>query len=157
MIHIKIIQTYLLPIYILLFLVVAPNIISAASLTLVPSQTNPNLRLSLKVDKIEKLAGLKISLTYPDKILKFNSASKTKATSSFMHVVNDKNPGKLIIVMASAKGISGSDVDLFNLDFTILENIITPSVSIDMTTCQLMTEDLKELSCDTTPLIQIKK
>ena len=155
MIHIQKFQTHLLPICILLFLVIAPNAISAASLKLVPTQTTPNLHLSLKVDKIEKLAGLKISLTYPDKILKFNSASKTKATSSFMHVVNDKNPGKLIIVMASAKGISGSDVGLFSLDFAIAPNSSASSVSIHMTTCQLMTENLKELSCNTTPFTQL--
>ena len=135
--------------YILILLILIPNSISAATLKMVPTKTTSSFQLTLEIDKVEKLAGLKISLTYPDKILQFKTAAKTKATSSFMHVVNDKNPGKLIIVMASAKGISGSNVGLFNLDFKIIENSSTSSVSIDMTTCQLMTEDLKELSCDT--------
>jgi hypothetical protein len=70
------------------------------------TKTTPNLQLTVAIDKVEKLAGLKISLAYPDKTLRFKPAAKTKATSSFMYVVNDKQPGKLIIVMASAKGIS---------------------------------------------------
>jgi len=141
--------------YILVSLILIPHSISAATLKLVPTKTTSSFQLTLEINKVEKLAGLKISLTYPDKILQFKTATKTKATSSFMHVVNDKNPGKLIIVMASAKGISGSNVGLFNLDFKIIENSSASSVSIDMTTCQLMTEDLKELSCDTTPFTRL--
>ena len=142
---------HLLP-YVLLFSVVFPHTVYAATLKLVPSQTTPNLRLTLQIDKVEKLAGLKISIAYQDKVLKFESAAKAKATSGFMHVVNDKHPGKLIIVMASAKGISGTDVALFDLSYSLVApSKKTPSTSIEMTGCQLMTEDLKELSCNTTP------
>jgi hypothetical protein len=141
-----------LPLSILLFLTLSPHTISAATLKLVSTKTIPNFQLSLEIDKVEKLAGLKISLTYPDKILKFKSATKSKATSAFMHVVNDKHPGKLIIVMASAKGISGSDMALFDLSFDLAApSGKTKSASIKMTSCQLMTENLKELPCETSP------
>ncbi len=129
-----------------------PDSICAATLELVSVKTSPNLQMLLKIDKAEKLAGLKVSLTYPDKTLLLKSATKTKATSSFMHVVNDKNPGKLIIVMASAKGISGSEIPLFNLDFTFSgSSVKKPSVSLDLTTCQLMSEKLEEIPCKTIP------
>ncbi len=128
------------------------NSISAATLELVSVKTSPNLQILLKIDKTEKLAGLKVSLTYPDKTLLLKSATKTKATSSFMHVVNDKIPGKLIIVMASAKGISGSEIPLFKLDFTFAEPLgKIPSTLLDITTCQLMSENLEELACKTVP------
>lgn len=135
--------------FILLFLCVYPNIGYSASLNFTVSQTPPSLRLVLKADKIEKLAGLKISATYPDSVLKYKAAAKTKATTSFMHVVNDKIPGKLIIVMASAQGISGSDVALLDLDFMVLPGKNVSSSSIIITECQLMTEDLKEIACNT--------
>jgi hypothetical protein len=137
---------------VLLLPVLFPDTVSAATLKLIPNITTPNLLLSLEIDKVEKLAGLKISLTYPDKILKFKSAKKTKATSAFMHVVNDKHPGKLIIVMASAKGISGSDMALFDLSFDLaVPSEKAKSATIKTTSCQLMTEDLKELPCETSP------
>lgn len=124
---------------------------SAATITLEQDKTSPNIRLFLKIKKIEKLAGLKISLTYPPEILAFHSAAKTEATSSFMHVVNDKKPGKLIIVLASAKGISGTDIILLNLDFSVLTGETITTSLIDTTYCQLMSEDLKEITCNTTP------
>ncbi len=135
------------------FLHLNPDSIYAATLELVAKKVTPDLQILLKIDQVEKLAGLKVSLTYPKKTLTFKAGTKTKATSSFMHVVNDKNPGKLIIVMASAKGISGSEVPLFNLDFTFsepTENI--PSTLLDITTCQMMSKNLEELSCITLPI-----
>ena len=151
MVHNKIYRVWLLLFTVLLFAAIFPNTSYAATLKLVPSQTTPILNLTLQIDKAEKLAGLKISITYPDKILKFKSAAKSKATSSFMHVVNDKHPGKLIIVMASAKGISGSDIGLFDLTFNlpVPPEKAAPTL-IETTSCQLMTEDLKELPCSST-------
>ena len=82
-------------------------------------------------------------------MLRFKSAAKTGATYSFMYVVNDKQPDKLTIVVASTEGMSGSDVGLLKLDFTILTDNGDSSAPMNLTTCQLMTENLKELPCDT--------
>lgn len=137
---------------ILLVICIAPDSGSAATLKLTASQTAANHQLTLEIDEVEKLAGLKISVTYAEKTLKFISAKKTKETSSFMHVVNDKQPGKLIIVMASAKGITGSGVALFTMDFQLLSHKEGESTEVTTSGCQLMSEDLKELACSVTPL-----
>lgn len=139
-------QSFLL---ILLFSCIFPPSSPSATLKFLATRAHPNLRLVLEIDKVEQLAGIKISATYPDSVLKFESATKTKATSSFMHVINDNVPGKLIMVMASAQGISGTDVALLDLNFKVLSDSMVTSSSIDITQCQLMTENLKEITCDT--------
>lgn len=75
--------------------------------------------MPIMLDQARNLAGVKIVMTYNKDVLEYEKASKTKHTSSLMHIVNSKNPGRLIIVMAGAMGINGSDIPLLTLHFRL--------------------------------------
>lgn len=100
------------------------------------------------IDKVEKLAGMKVTIAYDKDQLTFIKAEKAKAVTSFMHVVNDKNPGIVIIVIASASGVSGTNLPLLHLQFN--RNDTTPEVKgvISVTQIQLMDENLQEILGD---------
>ena len=119
----------------------------AAEIDFVRKVKNADVEFTLKVDEVKKLAGLKISITYPYQIMTYLDSIKSTKTSSFMHVINDKNPGKLIIVMASAKGISGENIPLINLRFSLSKTDKKLPLVMSTTQCQLMDEDLKEIKC----------
>ena len=40
-----------------------------------------------------------------------------------MHIINDKTPGKLIIVTAGARGIQGKGMTILTLNFTVVIEI----------------------------------
>ena len=119
----------------------------AAEIDFIRKVKNADVEFTLKVDEVKKLAGLKISVTYPRQSITYLDSIKSTETSSFMHVVNDKNPGKLIIVMASAKGISGKSVPLINLRFALTRIDEKLPLVITATQCQLMDESLNEIEC----------
>jgi hypothetical protein len=103
----------------------------------------------LMIDHVDNLAGIKIVLKYDAGILTFKRGFKTKYTDELMHVINDKTPGVLIIVMAGARGIKGTNIPLFRLTFLVDENIsdsITTRMEISET--QLMSDKLKVIECD---------
>jgi hypothetical protein len=55
-----------------------------------------------------------------------------------MHIINDRTPGKLIIVTAGARGIQGKGMTILTLNFTVV---------IEIPEVQLMGDDLKEIEC----------
>ncbi len=120
---------------------------NTANLKFMPETSGNQLRFSLVIDHAVQIAGMKITIVYDRKLLTFKSAEKSPATSSFMHVVNDKTPGKIIIVMASAKGITGDKVPLLHLEFTKFPHTDTDKKmqTITVTQIQLMNEKLKEI------------
>lgn len=98
------------------------------------------------LDKVDNLAGIKISLKYDTGLLQYKKAEKAKSTSSFLHVVNDKKPGLLIIVMASAVGIKGKDLTIMTLDFEVKPSVKEKTAAkLDVSELQLMSDKLKEL------------
>lgn len=102
--------------------------------------------LPVTVDKVEKLAGIKLAMTYDANIVKFIKATKTPYTSNMLHVVNDKVPGRLIIVMAAAQGFSGENVELVELSFELLKDIKKEAkVILQITGVELMGDDLKRI------------
>jgi len=106
--------------------------------------------IPIKVDKIENLAGLKLVIEYDSKLLEYKAAEKSFYTSSLMHVVNDKKPGQLIIVMAGAKGIAGKDIILVNLTFLIKKNSGFKSeykTDLMILEVEMMSDQLKHLEC----------
>ncbi|WP_458774896.1 cohesin domain-containing protein [Desulforhopalus sp. 52FAK] len=124
--------------------------LDAAELQIDPTENDAAYSYILKLDRIEKLAGVKLVINYPKDQLHFASARKGKTFNSFMHIVNDKIPGKIIVVMASAKGVSGSNLPLLTLNFSrIHSNALADNQSINPVQCQLMSEDLQEISCTT--------
>jgi hypothetical protein len=120
----------------------------AAKLQLLITTTAFPYVFTLKIDKAEKLAGMKLTITYPEQYLEFKTAEKTSTFNSFMHVINDKNPGKLVIVMASAKGVSGDDLKLFDFTFSPIPGNPAVSYRIEPMECQLMSENLQEIPCE---------
>jgi hypothetical protein len=119
----------------------------AAEIYFSQNHKDAGVEFTLKVNEVQKLAGLKISITYPDQLITYIDSTRSAETSSFMHVINDKNPGKLIIVMASGRGISGENVPLLNLRFTLSNTNKTLPLILSATECQLMAENLNEIDC----------
>lgn len=123
----------------------------AAKLKLSTNANADTVVLVLKIDKIEKLAGMKLSIDYPNQFLQVKTSQKGATFNSFMQVVNDKNPGKIIMVMASATGVSGENIKLFEVTFTKIGNDQSTTLEFKPTECQLMSESLQSISCDTSP------
>lgn len=121
---------------------------NGAGLSFVPGDEADPGSFSLVIDKAEKIAGMKLTISYNKELLVFKKAEKTEATSSFLHVVNDKKPGQLIIVMASAKGVSGVNMPLLQLVFEKSASGVRDKYSVTVTQVQLMTEDLKEVKAN---------
>ena len=87
------------------------SILQAANLVLSTTSTaSSEVIEELQIDKADKLAGMKFTIDYPARFLEYKTAQKASAFNSFMQVVNDKKPGRLILVMASATGISGENL-----------------------------------------------
>lgn len=64
---------------------------------------------------------------------------------AILHVVNDKIPGQVIFVMASASGVSGKNLKLCHFEFSKIENRKQFDTQISVTHLQIMNEDLKEI------------
>lgn len=106
------------------------------------------LQVPILVDQIDNLAGVKLVLKYEPDLLIYRQGMKTKETDSLMHIINDKNPGTLIIVMAGAKGIKGNEVPILHLTFEVKQGMKgNQSTKINITEAQLMSDDLKEIKC----------
>ena len=66
-----------------------------------------------------------------------------------MHIVNDKKPGILIIVMAGARGIKGENFPIFTLFFQISSKVTGRTESkLKITESQLMSDKLKNIEHD---------
>ncbi|MHB8830158.1 MAG: cohesin domain-containing protein [Syntrophales bacterium] len=111
-------------------------------------RSGEDVRVPLIVDQVEHLAGVKLVINYNKELLTFKGGARSKSTDSMMHVINDKTPGKLIVVMAAARGISGKDVTLLTLFFSLKKGPADKREAlIQMTDVQLMGDDLKDIPC----------
>jgi len=111
-----------------------------------------SVNVPVKIDRVKNLAGVKIILTYDRRILEFIKAEKSDQAASLMHVVNSKTPGKLIVVMAGAKGIKGKEFPIVILTFKARSDLTEriTETHIDIREIQLMNDQLKELESTTT-------
>jgi hypothetical protein len=101
------------------------------------------------LDEVENLAGVKLVMTYDAELLSFKKGTRTKETGSLMHVVNDKKPGQVIVVLAGARGIKGKNVPIFTLAFDVKSGLKGNHVTkIAVTEAQLMSDQLKEIKCN---------
>ena len=108
-----------------------------------PGQT---VEIPVMIDQAGNIAGVKLVITYDKNLLTYREGHKTKETAPLMHIINDKNPGRLIVVMAGARGISGSNFPLVLFKFEIKKDAPAPSqTKLDITEIQLMGEDLKDI------------
>ncbi len=111
-------------------------------------RTGEDIRVPLIVDQVDRLAGVKLVINYNKELLTFKGGARSKSTDSMMHVINDKTPGKLIVVMAAARGISGKNVTLLTLFFSLKKGVTdNRETLIEATEVQLMGDDLKDIPC----------
>ena len=104
------------------------------------------VEVPIRIDEIDNLAGIKLVVTYDAALLTYRKAIKSNHASSLMHIVNDKKPGRLVVVMAGATGIKGKDLPIVTLVFEIstkLEGIASTSMTI--TESQLMSDTFKDV------------
>jgi hypothetical protein len=111
------------------------------------SKDNP-FTIPLMIDRVDNLAGAKIIVTYDPTLLLFKEGSKTPKSQPMMHIINDRKPGRLVIVMASARGIGGKDFPLIQLTFqAVKKEAAAREVKIDIVEAQLMSDQLKDIPC----------
>jgi len=115
-------------------------------------RSGQEVRVPLVLDQVGNLAGVKLILHYNKDLLTFQEGVKTQSTQSLMHIINDKTPGKLIVVMAGARGIQGKEMTILTLTFAIKKGLTTNHTTvIEAPEVQLMGDDLKEIECKVKP------
>ena len=120
----------------------------AATLSVVPVAASSGLKVTVQADAVADLAGARMVLVYDQETLAFTEARKTPATASFMHVVNPRKPGEVIVVLASAKGISGDKLPLIEAEFSLLRKKKTGEMAtVRIERCELMSEKLQAIPC----------
>jgi hypothetical protein len=112
-------------------------------------RTGESVNVPIMIDRVDNLAGLKIIMKYDPKILTFKKGVKTKHSDSLMHIINDKKPGRLIVVMAGAKGIGGKDFPILNLTFDIKVGLQgNHTTTVEISNLEMMSDQLKNIECD---------
>ena len=102
------------------------------------------VKLPVTVDKVDNLAGIKLALVYDQKNLQFIKATRTTYTANMLYVVNDKVPGRLIIVMAAAKGFAGGKAPIVEMTFELLKDVKKEdNVTVQINEAELMDDKLK--------------
>lgn len=115
----------------------------------IKGEPGQSVEIPVMIDHVDNLAGVKLVMEYDCKILIFRHGAKTKESNSLMYIVNDKNPGKLIVVMAGAKGIKGKDFPILTLTFEIKKGLAgNHTTSIKIKDVHLMSDQLKKIKCD---------
>lgn len=109
-------------------------------------KTGQSVTVHVMIDQVDNLAGVKLVMKYDADILTFKKAARSAQTSSLMHIVNDRKPGILIVVMAGAKGIKGKDFSILSIDFETKKGLKrNHTTRIEITEVQLMSDRLKNI------------
>jgi hypothetical protein len=104
----------------------------------------------LMIDQVDNLAGVKVVMKYDASILIYRGGKKTGHTASLMHIINDRKPGVLILVMAGARGIQGKDFPILHLTFTAKAGLKrNHTTRITIPEVQLMSDRLQDIDCTT--------
>lgn len=107
------------------------------------------IKLPVTIDRVDNLAGIKLALSYDENVLKFIRAEKTSYTSNMLYVVNDRVPGRLVIVMAAAKGFAGENAPLVEIFLELLKEVKKEdNISLLITEAELMTDKLQKISIE---------
>ena len=146
-------------VFILLLLFLPPAILAASPawgtelrIPDLKGKSGQEVRVPLVIDQTANLAGVKLILHYNKELLTFRDGVKSENTQSLMHIINDKTPGKLIIVMAGARGIQGKEMTILTLTFAIKKGLTgNQTMPFEVSEIQLMGDDLKEIECKAKP------
>lgn len=104
------------------------------------------LEIPLMIDSVDNLAGVRLVIRYDAKILTYHHAKRTPQASGMMHIVNDKKPGTLILVMASARGIKGKHFSIITLTFQVgKQSKGQHTTGLKIIESQLMSDQLKSI------------
>lgn len=112
------------------------------------ANTEQGVELPVMLDSVQDLAGVNVTLSYDPALLQYEKISASKTTATMLHVVNDKNPGQLVVVMAGPRGVSGEELNLFTLRFKA-NGVISgaKAAGVKITMAELMSEQLREIQC----------
>lgn len=114
--------------------------------TQITSNSDKTVLVELFLDKVELLAGMKVVMSYEKNVLQYKSMEKSASTQSLMSIANDKVHGKLIVVMAGAKGISGTNLPLMKLNFVSNHPVLTlDKINFSINSAEFMSEKLKNI------------
>jgi hypothetical protein len=108
--------------------------------------------LPVTLDHAENLAGIKLAVSYDPALLTFRAASKTALTGSMMQVVNDRRPGNVIVVMASARGVRVTGEAILLLTFAATASLPERrETEIGFATVELMSDRLQQIAATAIP------
>jgi len=108
------------------------------------------IEVPVLVDRVDNLAGIKLTLRYDDEVLQYEDARPSEWTDALMHVTNRKTPGCLIVVMAGAEGVKGRNMPLIYIGFRVKNGLKEKqSLAIRISNIQLVSDQLKNLKSDT--------
>ncbi len=108
--------------YFLVFLIpILISISEAATLSVPPTHGKPGETVSIPIEIREGkgLAGLKLILVYDKDVLSYKSYKVSPLLQDKQVLVNPKESGRIIFVMAGATGIQKEEGPLITLDFEI--------------------------------------
>ena len=118
------------------------------SIPAVKAKSGQSVDVPVMIDLVDNLAGVKLVMKYDTEILTFKKADKTKHTSSLMHIVNNKKPGTLVIVMAGARGIKGKNFSILSLRFEVKKGLKSSlTTKMKLHEIQMMSDKLKDIKC----------
>ena len=123
-----------------------PTYATELSIPEIQAKAGQTIDVPLMIDAVDNLAGIKIVIQYDKKFLTYKNGVRTKYTSSLMHIVNDKKPGSLVVVMAGARGIKGKQFSIFSLTFETAKSLKKEiRTTLKITETQLMSDQLKDI------------
>ncbi|ACL04106.1 cellulosome anchoring protein cohesin region [Desulfatibacillum aliphaticivorans] len=110
------------------------------------AKSGETISVPIMIDAVDNLAGVKLVVLYDANVLEFKNAVKGPKAGSLMHVVNSKTPGRVVVVMAGARGIKGENFPIVTLDFLAKPCAQESCISnLKITEAQLMSDKLKDL------------
>jgi hypothetical protein len=113
------------------------------------ARAGETVKIPVRARGIENLAGVKLVMTYDAGKLAFEAADKTPLTTSLMHIVNSKKAGRLIVVMAGARGVSAKDGVILDLRFRVPDGETAANTTrIQLREVQVMSDQLKEIAAE---------
>lgn len=103
--------------------------------------------VQVEIRNAQGLAGLKLVLVYNKEVLAYKSYKVSPLLKDKPVVVNSREPGQLIFVMAGAEGIKEQEGTLVTFDF----NVITAKVSkepsvLELVKVEMLDEKIKPVS-----------
>ncbi len=93
----------------------------AAELRIEDAKIFPNgsVQVPVVIQNVDDLCGLKMVVWYDQDRLKFSKFIKASEVRSFLHMVNDKVAGILVVSMAGAKGVGAEMLPICTLKFEL--------------------------------------